>query len=32
VFDIPSKCETGASTLTAVVNGISSTGTSVTLN
>lgn len=31
VFDIPKGCETGASTLQAVVNGIASTGTSVTL-
>jgi len=32
VFDVPKGCETGASTLTVVVNGIASTGTSVTLN
>ncbi|HTT83249.1 MAG TPA: hypothetical protein VMF67_07195 [Rhizomicrobium sp.] len=32
VFDIPSTCETGASTLTVVVNGITSAGVSVTLN
>jgi len=32
VFDIPSTCETGASTLYAIVNGISSTGTAVTLS
>ena len=31
-FDIPSSCEKGASTLQAVVNGIASVGTSVTLN
>lgn len=31
VFDIPKSCETGASTLQAIVNGIASTGTSVTL-
>ncbi|HTT84972.1 MAG TPA: hypothetical protein VMF67_15960 [Rhizomicrobium sp.] len=32
VFDIPSTCETGASTLAVVVNGIASAGVSVTLN
>jgi len=32
VFDISKKCETGASTLQAIVNGIASTGTSVTLS
>jgi hypothetical protein len=32
VFDIPKNCETGASTLYAIVNGIASTGTSVTLS
>jgi hypothetical protein len=32
VFDIPSSCEKGASKLQVVVNGIASTGTSVTLN
>ncbi|MGH6878496.1 MAG: hypothetical protein ACREHV_14135 [Rhizomicrobium sp.] len=32
VFDLPSSCETGASTLQVIVNGIASTGTSVTLN
>jgi len=33
VFDIPKKgCETGASTLQAIVNGIASSGTSVTLS
>jgi hypothetical protein len=32
VFDIPSSCETGASTLQVIVNGIASTGTSVTLS
>jgi hypothetical protein len=32
VFDIPKSCETGASTLQAIVNGIASTGTSVTLS
>jgi hypothetical protein len=31
-FDIPSTCETGASTLQVVVNGIASAGVSVTLN
>lgn len=31
-FDIPKSCETGASTLQAIVNGIASTGTSVMLN
>jgi hypothetical protein len=31
-FDIPSSCETGASTLQVVVNGIASKGVSVTLN
>jgi hypothetical protein len=31
-FDIPAGCETGASTLQAVVNGIASVGTAVTLN
>jgi hypothetical protein len=31
-FDIPSSCETGASTLQVIVNGIASTGTSVTLS
>ena len=31
-FDIPSGCETGASTLTVVVNGIASAGVSVTLS
>jgi hypothetical protein len=31
VFDIPKTCETGASTLKAIVNGIASAGTSVTL-
>ena len=31
-FDIPSTCETGASTLQVIVNGIASKGTSVTLN
>jgi hypothetical protein len=31
-FDLPKKCETGASTLQVVVNGIASTGTAVTLN
>jgi hypothetical protein len=30
-FDIPKKCETGASTLQVVVNGLASAGTSVTL-
>jgi len=30
-FEVPKSCETGASTLQAVVNGIASTGTSVTL-
>jgi hypothetical protein len=32
VFDLPSSCETGASTLQVVVNGIASAGVSVTLN
>jgi len=32
VFDLPSSCETGASTLAVIVNGIASTGTSVTLS
>ena len=32
VFDIPANCESGASTLQVVVNGIASTGTAVTLN
>jgi hypothetical protein len=32
VFDIPKNCETGASTLKAIVNGIASAGTSVTLS
>ena len=31
-FDIPKSCETGASTLQVVVNGIASVGTSVTLS
>jgi hypothetical protein len=31
-FDIPGSCETGAGTLQVIVNGIPSTGTSVTLN
>jgi hypothetical protein len=31
-FDIPSSCETGASTLQVIVNGIASKGTTVTLN
>lgn len=31
-FDIPSSCETGASTLQVIVNGIASVGTSVTLS
>jgi hypothetical protein len=31
-FDVPSSCETGASTLTVVVNGISSKGVDVTVN
>ena len=31
-FDIPSSCESGASTLTVAVNGISSKGVAVTLN
>jgi hypothetical protein len=31
VFDIPSTCESGASTLQAIANGIASTGVSVTL-
>ena len=31
-FDIPNSCETGASTLTVSVNGISSKGKSVTIN
>jgi hypothetical protein len=31
-FDIPNSCETGASTLQVVVNGIASTGTAVTLS
>jgi len=31
-FDIPKGCETGASTLQVIVNGIASTGTSVTLS
>jgi hypothetical protein len=31
-FDLPNSCETGASTLTVVVNGISSKGVSVTLS
>jgi len=31
MFDIPSSCETGASTLQVVVNGLASLGTSVTL-
>ena len=32
VFDIPASCEKGASTLQVIVNGIASTGTSVTLS
>jgi len=32
VFDIPASCETGASTLQVIVNGIASTGTAVTLS
>jgi hypothetical protein len=32
VFDLPSGCETGASTLEVIVNGIASAGVSVTLN
>jgi hypothetical protein len=32
VFDIPKSCETGASTLKAIVNGIASTGSSVKLS
>ena len=32
VFDVPSSCETGASTLQVIVNGIASTGTAVTLS
>jgi hypothetical protein len=32
VFDLPKSCETGASALQVVVNGIASTGTAVTLN
>jgi hypothetical protein len=31
-FDIPSSCQTGASTLQVIVNGIASAGTAVTLN
>jgi hypothetical protein len=31
-FDIPTPCETGASTLQVIANGIASTGVSVTLN
>ncbi|HLY05770.1 MAG TPA: hypothetical protein VKR31_08490 [Rhizomicrobium sp.] len=31
-FDIPGSCETGASTLQVIVNGIASTGTAVTLS
>ena len=31
-FDIPGACETGASTLQVIVNGIASKGVSVTLN
>jgi hypothetical protein len=31
-FDVPSSCESGASTLTVAVNGISSKGVAVTLN
>lgn len=31
-FDVPSSCETGASTLTVAVNGISSKGIAVTIN
>jgi hypothetical protein len=31
-FDIPKGCETGASTLQAVVNGLASTGVAVTLS
>jgi hypothetical protein len=31
-FDIPSGCETGASTLQVIVNGVASKGTSVSLN
>jgi len=31
-FDVPSSCETGASKLSVVVNGISSKGTDVTVN
>jgi hypothetical protein len=31
-FDVPSSCETGTSTLTVVVNGISSKGAAVTVN
>jgi len=31
-FDIPKSCETGASTLQVIVNGIASTGTAVTLS
>jgi hypothetical protein len=32
VFDLSKKCETGASTLQVIVNGIASTGTAVTLD
>jgi len=32
VFDIPASCQTGASTLQVIVNGIASAGVSVTLN
>ncbi len=32
VFDLPNGCETGASTLEVIVNGIASAGVSVTLN
>jgi hypothetical protein len=32
VFDVPNSCETGASTLQVIVNGIASTGTAVTLS
>lgn len=31
-FDVPSSCESGASTLQVIVNGLASTGVSVTLN
>jgi len=31
-FDIPASCETGASTLQVIVNGIASKGTAVTLS